>query len=150
MSDSSITAKDAAGSTVTLDTQDVGGSGQHQQTVVVGNGIDAGRVAYVDPYLGLYVTETRAATATILSPVTSTTASVTIVGTNMSRRGLIVKNDSTNGTLFLAHDGSTASTNNYSLDLEPGDRYEMWPIVTGRITGIWNVASGVARVTELT
>lgn len=149
MADSSITAKDASGTTVTLDTQNVGGSGQHQQVVAIGEGSTAGRIAAVDAGQSLSVRE-RAGSTQTLSIVTSTTASQTIVSTNAARRGLIVHNDSTNGVLYLAMDGSTVTTNNWSAKLYPEDRYEMWPIHTGRITGIWSPASGAARVTEMT
>ncbi len=148
MTDSSITAKDASGSTITLDTQDVGGTGQHQQAVVLGDGANAGRVAAVDSGGAVSVRERTATTAT-LATVTATTGSTTIRSSNAARRGLIVHNDSTNGTLYLALDGSTATTNNYSIKLYPEDRYEMWPVVTTTVTGIWSAASGSARVTEL-
>ena len=149
MADSSITAKNASGTTITLDTQDVAGSGQHQQAVVIGDGANAGRVAGIDSGGALSVRE-RAATTATLATVTASTSSVTIRTSNTARRGLIVHNDSDTAILYLTLDGTTASTSNYSVKLYPQDRWEMWPVVTTAITGIWSAASGAARVTELT
>ncbi len=149
MADSSITAKDAGGTTITLDTQDVGGSGQHQQVIVVGDGSNVGRVLVLDSGGAASVRERAANTAT-LSNVTAVASSTTIKASNSSRRGLIVHNDSASAILYLALDGSTASTSNFSVKLYPDDRYEMLPIVTTAVTGIWSAAVGAARITELT
>lgn len=94
--------------------------------------------------------EPRATTAT-LDNVPAAAASTTLCAANTGRLGLVVVNDSASATLYLALDGSAASTTNYSYLLLPGDTYEMArPVVTTEITGIWSAAVGAARVTELT
>ncbi|MCK9928811.1 hypothetical protein MXD62_16775 [Frankia sp. Mgl5] len=148
MSDSSITAKDAGGATITIDTQNVGGSGQHQQAVVIGDGVNVGRVVGIDSAGAASVRPRAASTATLVN-VSASLSSVTIRAANSARLGLIVVNDST-ADLYLTFDGTTASTSNYSIKLPPGATYEMTIVVTTLITGVWSAASGTARVTELT
>lgn len=151
MSDSSVSAKDAAGATITLDTQDVGGSGQHQQVVAVGDGVNVGRILVLDSGGSASVRERGAGTAT-LANVSAITSSTTIRTANTARRGLIVVNDSASATLHLAFDGSVASATNYSVALPPAATYIMSAVelVTTTITGVWTAATGAARVTELT
>ncbi|MEX5711835.1 hypothetical protein AB1484_26965 [Parafrankia sp. FMc6] len=149
MSDSSITAKDAGGATITIDTQNVGGSGQHQQAVVIGDGANVGRVLALDSAGAASVRPRAASTATLVN-VGASTSSVTIRAANTARLGLIIVNDSTSADLYLTFDGTTASTSNFSIKLPPGATYEMAIVVTTLITGVWSAASGTARVTELT
>lgn len=102
------------------------------------------------PYAAQAGVEPRATTP-VLANVAADAASTTIRAANPNRLGLVVVNDSASATLYLALDGSTASTSNYSYLLLPGDTYEMArPVVTTTVTGIWSAAVGTARVTELT
>lgn len=149
MADSSITAKDAGGATVTIDTQDVASSGQHQQVVTIGDGANVGRVVAVDSGGAASVRERATSTAT-LANVSATTSSTTIKTSNTARRGLWIWNDSATATLYVDLSGGTASATSCSFSIAPGGVWEMPAPFTGTITGIWSAASGAARVTELT
>jgi hypothetical protein len=61
----------------------------------------------------------------------------------------MVFNDSS-VNLYLDLTGGTASTSSYSVKVAPGQLYEdTQPVVPGAVTGIWDSATGNARVTEL-
>jgi hypothetical protein len=92
----------------------------------------------------------REAAATIAGnfAVAGSASSVSLVGAEPLRRGLVMTNDSTARCYVLMNSG-VAATNNYSFFMNPGDRYEMWPIVTTQFTGIWTAAAGFMFVTEL-
>jgi len=84
------------------------------------------------------------------SSVAGSVASVTLVASNASRLGATIFNDST-AILYLKL-GSTASTTSFTVKLNQDDYYELPAqyIYTGIITGVWDSATGAARVTELT
>jgi hypothetical protein len=97
----------------------------------------------------LLIDQINPATATRTSVAASATV-VTLHASNTARAGLMVKNDSVSATLYLAL-GSGATTTDYTVDLAPGEYYELSvPVYTGIVTGIWTAAVGNARVTELT
>lgn len=83
-----------------------------------------------------------------LTSVASSITSVTIRAANTSRRGLLIKNDST-ANLYIAFN-SVATTTAYTVSLAAGAYYEL-PLIgyTGIVTGIWDAANGFARTTEL-
>jgi len=90
----------------------------------------------------------RPATAT-LSNVASSVTSVTILSSNANRKKFIIVNDGTSN-LYLKF-GATASTTSFTIKLERSGIYESDRLdYTGVIDGIWDVANGSARVTELT
>ena len=87
-------------------------------------------------------------TGTITSVAASVT-SVTLHAANASRLGVIITNDST-ATLYIAF-AASATTSAYTVKLAPGGVYESdASLYTGIITGIWDSATGNARVTEIT
>lgn len=90
-----------------------------------------------------------ASTAT-LSNVSASVTSVTLLAANADRRQAIIYNDSS-ANLYIKF-GTTASTTSFTALLGSGGYYELPanPIYTGRIDGIWDAATGDARVTELT
>lgn len=92
------------------------------------------------------VTASAAATAT-LSNVASSATSVTLLAANANRLGAIIVNDGT-ARLYVKF-GTTASTTSFTVLMPPGGYYEVPFAYTGRIDGIWSVANGSARVTEL-
>lgn len=97
----------------------------------------------------VYVTSVSSAGTGAKSSVAASVTSVTILAANASRKRWSVVNDSTTGTLKLDSTGGTASATSFSVSLLPGDYFEgPLPVNTGLITGIWDVASGSARVTE--
>lgn len=95
-------------------------------------------------------TPPAASTAT-LANVAASASSVTLQASNSSRLGWVVYNDS-EATLYGKF-GSTASTTSYTFKLGPFESYELQVTgcrYTGIVTGIWDSATGAARVTELT
>lgn len=92
-----------------------------------------------------------AAAATTAASCTSVSASVTVVTLLVSlpaRLGATVHNDST--SILYLRLGAAASTTTFSVRVPPQGYYEVPYRYTGVITGIWDVAAGNARVTELT
>jgi hypothetical protein len=101
-----------------------------------------------DPGLVTRSIETRAATAVITSVAGSLTTGV-LKAANTSRLGLTVFNDST-ANLYLAF-AASATTSAYTVKIGAGGYWEMpRPCYTGAVSGIWDVANGNARVTEMT
>lgn len=88
------------------------------------------------------------ATAT-LTNVASSVVSQQLIASNTSRRGLTIYNDSTQ-SLYVKF-GTTASSSSFTVILLTQAYYELpQPVFTGRIDGVWNLANGSARLTELT
>jgi hypothetical protein len=95
-------------------------------------------------------TATLASVAASIISVTLAAASAAVVGTSPGRMGMVVVNDSTTATLYLAY-AATASLTAYTYKVLPGQTFEMpSPLYSGLVSGIWDVASGNARVTTLT
>lgn len=89
----------------------------------------------------------QAASGNVTS-VASSTSSVQLLASNSSRKGGTIYNDGSNN-LFVKF-GVTASTTSYTVKIPATGYYELpSPIYTGEIDGIWDVASGSARITEL-
>lgn len=84
------------------------------------------------------------------SDVAASIASVQILAANAGRKGAIIFNDGANN-LSLLFAAGVASAANRSLVLAPGANVTLnnWDY-TGVINGIWDVAAGTARVTEIT
>lgn len=97
-----------------------------------------------DPALA--VTPRQASSAT-LSNVAGSASSVTLLAANTARLGATVHNDSVS-TLFVKF-GSVASATSFTVRMVSQAYYEVPFGYTGIITGIWSVATGSARVTEL-
>lgn len=85
------------------------------------------------------------------SSVTSVAASatnVTLLSSHATRMGAIIYNDG-NATLKIKF-GTTASATDFTVVIPKNSGYEMWlPCYTGRIDGIWDSATGSARITEI-
>jgi hypothetical protein len=89
---------------------------------------------------------TKKATATNAS-VAGSASAVTLQASNTARESWSCFNDST-ATLYVKF-GATASTSDFKVKLLPGGYYEMAvPVYTGIITGLWDSATGNARVSE--
>lgn len=82
-----------------------------------------------------------------LSSVPANLASVELLPANADRRTAIIYNDG-NRLLYVKY-GTTASATSFTVLLRPDD-YVVIPDYNGKIDGIWNVANGSARITELT
>lgn len=89
----------------------------------------------------------KSATAT-LSNVAGNASSVTLLASNASRLGATITNDST--AILYVKFGASASTSSYVVRLPSNAYYEVPFSYTGLIAGIWDSATGNARVTEMT
>jgi hypothetical protein len=96
----------------------------------------------------------------ILNPVptrTNVAASVTsvqLLAANASRLAFSIYNDSATADLYVAFGTADASATSFTVKLGPGDFYES-PTdgdysYAGAVQGLWSVASGTARMTEVT
>jgi hypothetical protein len=83
------------------------------------------------------------------SSVGNSTSSVTLLSANASRLGATIYNDDSSASLKVKL-GTTASSTSFTVLLAPGGYYEVPFGYTGRIDAIASVASGNARITELT
>lgn len=84
------------------------------------------------------------------SLVNSTGAGVanqTLIAANANRIAASVFNDST-ANLFICL-GAVATVNNFSVKLRPGEYYEVLADFRGDVNGVWDVAAGNSRNTEL-
>jgi len=86
---------------------------------------------------------------TNVTSVAASVTNVTLLSANTKRRGATIWNESNASTLFVKL-GSTASASSYTAQVYPSGYYEVPYEYTGRIDGIWSLASGNARITELT
>ena len=82
------------------------------------------------------------------SNVAGSASSVTVLASNANRLGATIYNDST-ATLYLKL-AATATTTSYTVKMFPEDFYEVEYGYTGIIDGIWDSATGAARVVEFT
>lgn len=127
--------------------------------VVVGAGVagtPAGGVVSIQgvasgtpvPVSGTVTTAAPTSATATLSNVASSATSVTILASNVNRKGACIANDG-NKVLYLKF-GATASLTSYTVRLDSQAQYEVPFGYTGLIDGIWSTAQGSARVTELT
>ncbi len=93
-------------------------------------------------------TRSVSATSTNTSSVSASISNINLLSTNISRLGATILNDSTSAILYIKL-GTIASLTDYTVKLFPTGYYEVPYGYTGNIDGIWNVASGNARITEL-
>ena len=109
-----------------------------------------------DRALVVAISPNNSFTVTAAKPATSTTSSTaaslsntTLLPSNGTRLGATIYNDSSSSLLYLKL-GSAASFTDFTIKIFPLGYYEVPYGYTGEINAIWNVASGFARVDELT
>lgn len=84
-----------------------------------------------------------------LTNTAGSASNVTLIAANVSRIGAIIYNDSSSA-LYVKF-GATASTSSYTYKVSGGGTLEFpEPVYTGIVDGIWDTATGNARVTEIT
>jgi hypothetical protein len=93
---------------------------------------------------GTATTETLGTTSTTSSVASSITVE-TLKAANTARRSLKVVNDGSN-TLYIK-EGSAATTTDFTWKVFP-DEMVIIDDYNGIVTGIWDVATGSARITE--
>jgi hypothetical protein len=108
---------------------------------------DPALVVAISPNNSFSVNFVRPSTS-VTSSVAGSTSSVTLLPANTLRIGATVYNDST--ALLYVKLGVTASTTDYTIKMFPLSYYEVPYGYTGEIDAIWSVATGNARIDELT
>lgn len=101
------------------------------------------------PVSGAITSSNKSANATLTSVAASVT-SVTVLASNAARNSAIIHNDSATATLRLKYGATASATSFTGPPLRPGATAVIDDGYTGIIDGIWDIASGNARVTELT
>jgi hypothetical protein len=85
------------------------------------------------------------------SSVSASASVVTLLAAN-PRSAATFYNTPDAGTLYLAL-GAAATTSDYTVQVAPGDYYEVpgagGEVYDGIITGIWSAATGSVKVTEV-
>jgi hypothetical protein len=84
-----------------------------------------------------------------LTNVTAATTSTTLLAANTLRKQALFFNDGS-ANLFLGLTSSAVTQTGYTVKVPGGAYFELpWPVYTGQVNGIWDVANGTLRVTEL-
>lgn len=96
---------------------------------------------------GTIATSSELGTAGDVTSVAASITSVNLKATNTSRKTLIIFNDSAN-VLFVKY-GATASATSFTWKLLAGEHVVI-DDYNGVVDGIWDVATGSARITETT
>lgn len=117
-------------------------------TVIAGSGTATLRVTGSSSPTEAVPIKLNASTGTTTS-VAASASNVTLLAANITRIGATIYNDSTVANLFLKL-GATASATSFTVRLVPNAYFEVPFGYTGIIDGIWSVATGNARITELT
>jgi hypothetical protein len=88
------------------------------------------------------------ASSATLANVAASASSVTLQASNSGRIGLAIYNDSTSALYVKL--GATASATSFTVKVPSYGYYEMpEPVYTGVVDGIWDAATGSARMTEV-
>jgi hypothetical protein len=113
------------------------------------SGVDGGGLkrAVLTDTVGRITTAPKTGTSAVTS-VASSVTSVSLLAANAGRLGATVHNDGT-ANLFVKL-GATASATSFTVRIATQGYYEVPFGYTGAIDGIWSVANGSARITELT
>lgn len=126
-------------------TDDIGGIHFERVKLTLGiDGVNDGDVAATNPV----PSKERRASAASIASVAGSASSVTVLASNAARLGAAVFNDS--ATALYLKFGATASTSSFTVKVAAGGYFEVpHPCYTGVIDGIWDSATGNARVTEV-
>ena len=90
----------------------------------------------------------KPSTTANITNVASSVTNVSLLASNANRLGALITNDGT-AVLYIAL-GSAASATNYTYRVTATSQVVIDGNYTGAINGIWTVANGSARITELT
>lgn len=91
-----------------------------------------------------------ASTTVTQSSASASLSSVSLLAANTNRLRFSVYNDSATAKLYLRLDASAATTTNNVTILQPAGYFEPPVNYTGEVRGIWDIASGAARIGEYT
>lgn len=104
--------------------------------------------AFLHDQAGRVIVRAARSSTPTQSSVASSASSVSLLVANADRIGATIYNDSS-VALFVKL-GATASATSFSKKLAAGEYYEVPACYAGAIDGIWESATGNARITELT
>lgn len=90
----------------------------------------------------------KTSTTGTTSSVASSAVDVTLLASNVLRKGATIFNESTQ--VLYVKLGSVSSLTSYTTQIPPNGYYEVPYWYVGEIDGIWAAANGNARITELT
>jgi hypothetical protein len=139
---------DRAGRLLGLATVYGGAKGLTLPAQVTSTSIDADHQALDVDVKSLVPATSSVATRT---QVAGAVADTILLAANSSRRGATVFNDAAGGNiLYLALGNVAATTTDYTVELRGKAYYEVPYGFTGTIRGVWSIAAGFARLTELT
>lgn len=123
-------------------------SGVHYEKVKIYDGTaDSTNAWAVDSDGAAKTLPKRSATATKTN-VSAATTNTALIASNTARLGASVFNDSTSA--MYVNLGSSASTTAFVVKLAAASYYEVPFGYTGAVNGIWDTATGAARVCEFT
>lgn len=98
--------------------------------------------------LGRLVTTIGGAGTATLSNVAGNASSVTLISSNANRKGAAIYNDS--AAVLRVKFGATASATSFTIYMAANSQYVFTaPVYTGIVDGIWESATGNARITEI-
>ena len=123
------------------------GQASQRQIITIGDPSVYANQAKVDA--GGLSTKQSATNGTFSTAASSITV-VTLLASNVNRRGVYITNESASATLYVGF-GAGASLTAYTYVVPPYGQITPDPVAyTGIITGIWSAAVGNARITEIT
>lgn len=94
------------------------------------------------------VSQEKTSSTAVLTSVTASASTQQLVAANTARKKLIIFNDSS-AILYVAF-AATASLTAFTYKIAAGSSIELnLPIYPGVISGIWDSATGAARITEI-
>lgn len=151
-----VTLVDSAGAEVTFGALPTGAATAAKQdtgntslaTIATNSALEATAALQTAGNASLTTLATKPSTGT-LSSVANSATSVTVLAANASRKGATIYNDDTAAVLKIKF-GATASATSFVYAIPAGGYFEVPFGYTGIIDGIASVATGSARVTELT
>ncbi len=85
---------------------------------------------------------------TNVTSVPASITNVTLLSANSSRKGAAIFNDAALSILTIKL-GAVASATSFTVRVSAGGFYEVPEAYTGQIDGLWSIASGAARITEI-
>lgn len=109
---------------------------------------DRALVVAISPNNSFTVSPAKPATS-VTSSVAAAVSNTILLPSNGTRLGATIYNDSSSSLLYVKL-GATASTTDFTVKIFPLGYYEVPYGYTGEIDAIWSVASGFARIDELT
>jgi hypothetical protein len=127
-------------------TDDIAGVHFERVKLTLGaDGVNDGDISATNPI----PSKEKRASASSVANVAASATNVTLLASNANRLGAYVFNDSS-VSLYIKF-GATASTSSFTVKLTAGSYFELaHPCYTGILDGIWDSATGNARVTEVT